>query len=160
MRGAVTPLPLYVFIAWCLVKHRDTFIFTLPMLSAHVRQLPSAIMGQYNYRVCLRTTLPLQSHQHFTRRVKNLECIGAQIHSHVRWNIQHVTWCTPIQNNTSNTFKWDRNADNIRRENYLRAKAFLKQNLFETVIGFDWRFSFIWRREYNTTSNKRKMFNV
>jgi hypothetical protein len=31
MRGAVTPLPHYVFIAWCLVKHRDfTLTFTLP----------------------------------------------------------------------------------------------------------------------------------
>jgi hypothetical protein len=25
MCGAVPPLPLYVFIAWCLVKHRDNF---------------------------------------------------------------------------------------------------------------------------------------
>jgi hypothetical protein len=29
MRGAITPLPQYVFMAWCLVKHRDNFIFTL-----------------------------------------------------------------------------------------------------------------------------------
>jgi hypothetical protein len=31
MRGAVTPLPQYVFMAWCLVKQRDNlsfFIFT------------------------------------------------------------------------------------------------------------------------------------
>jgi len=25
MHGAVTPLPQYVFMAWCLVKHRDNF---------------------------------------------------------------------------------------------------------------------------------------
>jgi hypothetical protein len=32
MRGAIPPLPQYVFMAWCLVKHRDnfTFTFTLP----------------------------------------------------------------------------------------------------------------------------------
>jgi len=27
MRGAILPLPQYVFIAWCLVKHRDNFTF-------------------------------------------------------------------------------------------------------------------------------------
>jgi hypothetical protein len=27
MRGAVHPLPQYVFIAWCLVKPRDNFTF-------------------------------------------------------------------------------------------------------------------------------------
>jgi hypothetical protein len=34
MRGAVLPLPQYVFIAWSLVKHRDnfTFIFYLYIL--------------------------------------------------------------------------------------------------------------------------------
>jgi hypothetical protein len=30
MHGAIPPLPQYVFMAWCLLKHRDnfTFIFT------------------------------------------------------------------------------------------------------------------------------------
>jgi hypothetical protein len=28
MRGAITPLPRYIFMAWCLVKHRDKFTFT------------------------------------------------------------------------------------------------------------------------------------
>jgi len=27
MRGAILPLPQYVFMAWCLVKHRDNFAF-------------------------------------------------------------------------------------------------------------------------------------
>jgi hypothetical protein len=26
MRGAIPPLPKYVFMAWCLVKHRDNFL--------------------------------------------------------------------------------------------------------------------------------------
>jgi len=30
MRGAVPPLLQYVFMAWCLVKHRDNFTF-LPL---------------------------------------------------------------------------------------------------------------------------------
>jgi len=29
MRGAIHPLPQYAFMAWCLVKHRDNFTFTL-----------------------------------------------------------------------------------------------------------------------------------
>jgi hypothetical protein len=28
MRGAIPPLPEYVLMAWCLVKHRDNFTFT------------------------------------------------------------------------------------------------------------------------------------
>jgi hypothetical protein len=28
MRGAIPPLHQYVFMAWCLVKHRDNFIFS------------------------------------------------------------------------------------------------------------------------------------
>jgi hypothetical protein len=27
MRGAIPPLPQYVFMVWCLVKHRDNFTF-------------------------------------------------------------------------------------------------------------------------------------
>jgi hypothetical protein len=27
MRGSIHPLLLYVFMAWCLVKHRDNFTF-------------------------------------------------------------------------------------------------------------------------------------
>jgi len=29
MRGAIPPLPQNVFMAWCLVKHRDNFTFYL-----------------------------------------------------------------------------------------------------------------------------------
>jgi len=28
MRGAIPPLHQYVFVAWCLLKHRDNFIFS------------------------------------------------------------------------------------------------------------------------------------
>jgi len=28
MHGAIPPLPQYVFVAWCLVKHSDNFTFT------------------------------------------------------------------------------------------------------------------------------------
>jgi hypothetical protein len=29
MLGAISPLPQYVFMAWCFVKHRDNFTFDL-----------------------------------------------------------------------------------------------------------------------------------
>jgi hypothetical protein len=32
MYGTIPPLPQYVFIALCLVKHRDDFTFTLPVI--------------------------------------------------------------------------------------------------------------------------------
>jgi hypothetical protein len=32
MRGAIPPLPQYVFMAWCLVEHRDNFTFYLKQL--------------------------------------------------------------------------------------------------------------------------------
>jgi hypothetical protein len=32
MRGAIPHLPQYVFMAWCLVEHRDNFYFTVPRL--------------------------------------------------------------------------------------------------------------------------------
>jgi hypothetical protein len=31
MCGAVSPLPQYVLMAWCLVKHREKFTVTLPL---------------------------------------------------------------------------------------------------------------------------------
>jgi hypothetical protein len=36
MRGAISTLPLYVFMAWCLVKHRDNFTFTF--MGKYVKQ--------------------------------------------------------------------------------------------------------------------------
>jgi hypothetical protein len=32
LRGAIPPLPQYVFMAWCLVKHRDNFTFTFTFM--------------------------------------------------------------------------------------------------------------------------------
>jgi hypothetical protein len=34
MRGAILPLPQYVFLAWCLVKQRDNFTFTFYCVEA------------------------------------------------------------------------------------------------------------------------------
>jgi len=35
-RGAIHPLPHYLFIAWCLVKHRDNFYLQLLPLSSRL----------------------------------------------------------------------------------------------------------------------------
>jgi hypothetical protein len=32
MRGAIPPFTQYVFMAWCLVKHRDNFTFTIILI--------------------------------------------------------------------------------------------------------------------------------
>jgi len=34
MQDAITPLPQYVFMAWCLVKHRDNFSVFLTICNA------------------------------------------------------------------------------------------------------------------------------
>jgi hypothetical protein len=36
MCGAIPPLPQYVFMAWCLVKHRDNFTFYLTYFGGRV----------------------------------------------------------------------------------------------------------------------------
>jgi hypothetical protein len=36
MRGAVPSLPQYVFMAWCLVKHRDNFTSTFTICNANM----------------------------------------------------------------------------------------------------------------------------
>jgi hypothetical protein len=47
MRGPIPPLPQYVFMAWCLVKHRDNFTLPLPYLTL-VRYLPKVTPTQDN----------------------------------------------------------------------------------------------------------------
>jgi hypothetical protein len=39
MRGAIPPLLQYVFMAWCLVKHRDNFTFKIKALGQSVQIL-------------------------------------------------------------------------------------------------------------------------
>jgi hypothetical protein len=52
MRGAIPPLPQYVFIASCFVKHRDNFTFTQNqrVKQAHYmeifKQLLGAVLGK------------------------------------------------------------------------------------------------------------------
>jgi hypothetical protein len=60
MRGAIPPLPQYVFMSWCLVKYRDNFTFTLYKLTNFVKDSPCRSAGQ-------DTTPP--PHPHGNRRL-------------------------------------------------------------------------------------------
>jgi hypothetical protein len=40
MHGTIPPLLTYVFMAWCLVKHRDNFTFTLSLQDEAKKLLP------------------------------------------------------------------------------------------------------------------------
>jgi len=42
MREAIPPLPEHVFMAWCLVKHRDNFTFTFRKLKINELELTSS----------------------------------------------------------------------------------------------------------------------
>jgi hypothetical protein len=48
MRGAIPPLPQYLFLAWCLVKHSDNFTFTFnPRFHAFLdRDFPDCWTGK------------------------------------------------------------------------------------------------------------------
>jgi hypothetical protein len=44
MLGAIPPLPQYVFMAWCLVKHRDNFTFTFSNIWRSVQVMKLLVM--------------------------------------------------------------------------------------------------------------------
>jgi len=63
MCGAISPLPLYVFMAWCLVKHRGNFTFYLQW---HFHRLIHILPI-----LCPAPSLrPLASTTHFTLRME------------------------------------------------------------------------------------------
>jgi hypothetical protein len=67
MRGTIPPRPQYVFIAWCLVKHRDNFNFTL--LYTNVIFKGTSTLGVYSLTVAMlwgtfeRTSFVVLEHQ-------------------------------------------------------------------------------------------------
>jgi hypothetical protein len=48
MRGAIPPLPQYFFIARCLVKHRDNFIFTFYLSHSNPQALDMRRMTTFS----------------------------------------------------------------------------------------------------------------
>jgi hypothetical protein len=63
MRGAIPPLPLYVFMAWYLVKHRDSFTFiSFNMLQLYNCNPPNdlrCILSQITPTLESRVRIPL-----------------------------------------------------------------------------------------------------
>jgi hypothetical protein len=62
MRGAIPPLPQYVFMAWYLVKHRDNFTFTctstIPTATVNVEIFcPSPSRHKRVVALCRRITV-------------------------------------------------------------------------------------------------------
>jgi hypothetical protein len=62
MRGAILPLPQYVFVAWCLVKHRNNFTLTFTLL-AILRETrgscgvwPKCELGSFRIQAAHQTT--------------------------------------------------------------------------------------------------------
>jgi len=52
MHGAISPLPQYAFMVWCLVKHRDNFTFTFTVLcsdSYHFEKQQDTRCAHYNH---------------------------------------------------------------------------------------------------------------
>jgi hypothetical protein len=64
MRGVILPLPQYVFMAWCLVKHRDKFTFTLPGTTVQ-QPVTEHDFGQV-HEIALLTTYFPKIHPQFT----------------------------------------------------------------------------------------------
>jgi hypothetical protein len=53
MRGAIPPLPQYIFIAWCLVKHGDSFTFTFNLGMNGVRRKGGRIKQNEKEEICI-----------------------------------------------------------------------------------------------------------
>jgi hypothetical protein len=57
MRGAITPLPQYAFMAWCLVKHRDNFTFYFTESHTTFSGSENLVFNRYQTQTQLRWTL-------------------------------------------------------------------------------------------------------
>jgi hypothetical protein len=68
MRGAISPLRQYVFMAWCLVKHRDNFTLPLTLCVASQRVF-IVVVVYFVIRKLWNTQNLLNSFGYETRRV-------------------------------------------------------------------------------------------
>jgi hypothetical protein len=74
-RGAVPPLPQYVFMAWCLVKHRDNFTFTFYRLEDRGVRVPA---GAGNFSPTTASRLALGPTQHPIQWVPGALSLGVE----------------------------------------------------------------------------------
>jgi hypothetical protein len=70
MREAIPTLPQYVFMAWCLVKHRDNFAFTFIWANALHFSLRGIVKG--TVRVCPMLNSNEQSKFVIARTIKKV----------------------------------------------------------------------------------------
>jgi hypothetical protein len=59
MRGAIPPLPPVLFMAWCLVKHKDNFTFTFMFMCT-----PGLLAQALYSRLCLMFIYYLRLYEH------------------------------------------------------------------------------------------------
>jgi hypothetical protein len=94
MSGAITPLPQYAFMAWCLVKHRDNFTFTLPYLFAcllHIHQTEKSRPELHYLSISLMEISGVK-HLSFINSKNNFPCCFLQfcnLVSHTKGRIQN-----------------------------------------------------------------------
>jgi hypothetical protein len=69
MRGAIPPLPQYVFMAWCSVKHRDNFTFIFYLTDQNCTQ--EEIKSRLNLvNACYRSVLNILSSHLLSKNFK------------------------------------------------------------------------------------------
>jgi len=87
MRGAMPPLTQYVFMAWCLVKHRDNFtLLYLYVINTEDSFRPSSMScgrkGKMFLRLTLNTLSSFHLNKQFSRSLEdelsheNMQCYG------------------------------------------------------------------------------------
>jgi hypothetical protein len=59
MRGAIPLLPQYVFMAWCLVKHRD-FSFTFTFYFREAKNIVNNFVRRCKFTSITKTSKPVE----------------------------------------------------------------------------------------------------
>jgi hypothetical protein len=86
MREAIPPLPQYVFMAWCLVKHRDNSTFTFYIIIIIIIIFFSTI-GKYSVSEFNENCIII----HVTSLVKKNNYFKQMFHAINCWNVL-ITW--------------------------------------------------------------------
>jgi len=72
MCGAISPFPQYLFMAWCLVKHRDNFSFTFTLWSNNMNsEKRTSIWTLSSYDLSLLPTPFMEVGLEFSRSPSN-----------------------------------------------------------------------------------------
>jgi hypothetical protein len=82
MRGAVPPLLQYVFVAWCLIKHRDNFTFTFTVLNTYQSPAESTVLlvsevSVYCYSVGCFHFIKMKNNLYLEATISSLWLLGS-----------------------------------------------------------------------------------